>query len=97
MKADEPLLNLIPDKTYVFDMENDTHYAHPMHLHGHVFQVLDALGRAGPTPDFRDTVLVGAGQRIKIAFVAESGGNWAWHCHTLEHAAAGMMSFVKVN
>ena len=97
VKADEPLLNLIPDKTYVFDMENDTHYAHPMHLHGHVFQVLDARGRAGPTPDFRDTVLIGAGQRIKIAFVAESGGNWAWHCHTLEHAAAGMMSFVKVN
>ena len=97
IEADEPLLDLIPGKTYVFDMNNDSHYAHPMHLHGHVFQVLDARGRAGPTPDFRDTVLIGAGQRIKIAFVAESGGNWAWHCHTLEHAASGMMSFVKVN
>ena len=95
IKIDEPLLNLILGRTYIFDMKNETHYPHPMHLHGHVFQVLDARGRPGAAPDFRDTVLVEAGQRMKIAFVAELPGNWAWHCHTLEHAASGMMSFVK--
>lgn len=97
IKSDEPLLNLVAGQTYIFDMENLTHYPHPMHLHGHVFQVLDAAGHPGPVPDFRDTVLIDAGQRMKIAFTAESSGNWAWHCHTLEHAASGMMSFMKVN
>ena len=97
IKSDEPLITLVAGQTYIFDMENLTHYPHPMHLHGHVFQVLDAAGRPGPVPDFRDTVLIDAGQRMKIAFTAESSGNWAWHCHTLEHAASGMMSFMKVN
>lgn len=68
--------------------------AHPMHLHGHHFQVVEIDGRrlAGAT---RDTVLVPARGRVTIAFEADNPGRWALHCHHLYHMAGGMMTTVE--
>jgi FtsP/CotA-like multicopper oxidase with cupredoxin domain len=65
--------------------------AHPMHLHGHHFQVVEIDGRrlAGAR---RDTVLVPARGRVTIAFEADNPGRWALHCHHLYHMAGGMMT-----
>lgn len=70
---------------------NATSMAHPMHLHGHVFQLVAIDGRrfAGP---LRDTVLVPPAAAVTIAFDADNPGDWAFHCHHLYHMAAGMMS-----
>jgi FtsP/CotA-like multicopper oxidase with cupredoxin domain len=71
--------------------EDQTTMAHPMHLHGHHFQVVAIDGErfAGA---LRDTVLVPARGRVTIAFDADNPGNWALHCHHLYHMAAGMMT-----
>jgi len=71
-----------------------TSMAHPMHLHGHHFQVVAIDG----TPfqgAVRDTVLVPAGGRVTIAFDAANPGRWALHCHHLYHMAGGMMTTVE--
>lgn len=70
---------------------NETGMAHPMHLHGHVFQVvaIDGAPLAGAR---RDTVLVGPGQTIAVQFDAAYPGYWMLHCHVLYHQAAGMMT-----
>lgn len=67
--------------------------AHPMHLHGHHFQVVAINGRrfAGA---LRDTVLVPSGGSVTVAFDAANPGKWALHCHHLYHMAAGMMTSV---
>ena len=75
-------------------MTNQTMMSHPMHLHGHAFQVVAVDGRrfAGAT---RDTVLVPINGSVTIAFDADNPGHWALHCHNLYHMAAGMMTSVE--
>ena len=68
--------------------------AHPMHLHGHAFQVI-ALNGAPLTGAVRDTVLVPPMGSITIAFDANNPGRWAFHCHNLYHMMTGMMTEVR--
>ena len=73
---------------------NRTDMSHPIHLHGHPFQVvaIDDLALGGA---MRDTVLVPVGGSVTIAFAADNPGHWAFHCHNLYHMAAGMMTSVR--
>lgn len=75
------------------EIVNPTAMAHPMHLHGHHFQVV-AIGGAAVAGAMRDTVLVPAGGSVTIAFDADNPGRWLFHCHTLYHMATGMMTEV---
>lgn len=73
---------------------NQTMMPHPMHLHGHVFQVVGIDGErfAGAV---RDTVLVPPKTTVTVAFDADNPGWWALHCHLVYHMAAGMFTTVK--
>ncbi len=73
--------------------ENASMMAHPMHLHGHHFQVVAIDGRpvAGAV---RDTVLVPMMASVTVAFDADNPGRWPLHCHNLLHMATGMMTEV---
>jgi FtsP/CotA-like multicopper oxidase with cupredoxin domain len=73
---------------------DQTTMAHPMHLHGHHFQVVAIDGErfAGAV---RDTVLIPARGNVTIALDANNPGKWALHCHHLYHMAAGMMTTVE--
>ncbi len=70
---------------------NKSRMAHPMHLHGHHFQVTELNGTriAGA---MRDTVLVPVDGSVTIAFDADNPGRWLLHCHNLFHMASGMMT-----
>ncbi len=70
---------------------NQTGMPHPMHLHGHEFQVVEIDGKRFPGA-VRDTVLVTPGRRVVIAFDANNPGFWAFHCHLLYHLDAGMFT-----
>lgn len=74
-------------------LHNMTQMSHPMHLHGHHFQVIDINGQriAGAV---RDTILVPPNAAVTIAFDADNPGNWAFHCHHVYHMNAGMMGAV---
>jgi len=69
--------------------------AHPMHLHGHVFQVVEVNGTrfAGA---LRDTVHVPAMGSVTIAFDAGEAAPWMLHCHQMGHLASGMMTELAV-
>jgi len=73
---------------------NRTDMSHPIHLHGHPFQVV-AIDDVPLNGALRDTVLVPIGGSVTIAFAADNPGHWAFHCHNLYHMAAGMMTSVK--
>ena len=72
---------------------NASMMAHPMHLHGHHFQVIGINGTpvAGAV---RDTVLVPPMASVVLAFDADNPGRWPLHCHHLYHMASGMMAYV---
>jgi FtsP/CotA-like multicopper oxidase with cupredoxin domain len=72
-------------------IRNFTPMAHPMHLHGHRFQIV-GIGADRFAGAFRDTVLLPPNTTVRVALDANNPGRWALHCHHLYHMAAGMMT-----
>jgi len=70
---------------------NESKMYHPMHLHGHTFQV---LGPNGPAAR-KDTVLVPPLQTVQIDFDTNNPGRWITHCHNDYHLEAGMATFIE--
>lgn len=89
-----PLARMETGRSYRVEIKNETRFPHPVHLHGHAFEVvkssLDRLPR-----HFADTVLVQPGEAVEIAFVA-APGDWVFHCHILEHMETGMMGWFRI-
>ena len=71
---------------------NDTMMAHPIHLHGHFFEL--TFGPSGRSPR-KHTVIVLPGGKVSFDFTAEHG-DWAFHCHMLYHMHAGMFQVFSV-
>ncbi|MEU9184694.1 multicopper oxidase family protein [Streptomyces sp. NPDC048484] len=69
------------------DFVNDTDMWHPMHLHGHTYQ----LGDSGPR---KDTSIVLPRKKLSVFFDADNPGQWMLHCHNAYHGEAGMMANV---
>ncbi|MFC4598785.1 multicopper oxidase family protein [Cohnella hongkongensis] len=68
---------------------------HPMHLHGHHVQVIRKNGQPiSGSPLVLDTVNIGPGETIEVAFLANNPGLWMDHCHNLDHAQKGMTMHV---
>ncbi|MBU1316446.1 MAG: multicopper oxidase family protein [Alphaproteobacteria bacterium] len=85
-----------PNDRVRLTMRNMSMMAHPMHLHGHHFQVVSINGKS-IRGAVRDTVHVSPMAEVAIEFEANNAGRWPFHCHHLYHMAAGMMSFVSYN
>ncbi|MEO9131310.1 MAG: copper resistance system multicopper oxidase [Sphingomonas sp.] len=72
---------------------NDTMMAHPIHLHGHFFELVTGHGDHAPR---KHTVTVQPGGKVSWDLTADAVGDWAFHCHMLYHMMAGMMRTVSV-
>jgi FtsP/CotA-like multicopper oxidase with cupredoxin domain len=72
---------------------NDTMMGHPIHLHGHFFELVTGHGDHSPR---KHTVLVQPGGIVSFDLTADAVGDWAFHCHMLYHMHAGMMRVVSV-
>ena len=95
--ATDPLLTLERNRSHLIEMVNDTAWHHPIHLHGHSFRVVSRNGEPTRHREWQDTVLMAPDERVEIALVADNPGDWMFHCHVLEHQAAGMMAVIRVN
>lgn len=83
--------------------------AHPMHIHGTQFQVLERQAlpelkagvesvRAGYVDEgWKDTVLLMPGERVKVLLKFIHPGLFLYHCHNLEHEDQGMMRNFRVD
>jgi FtsP/CotA-like multicopper oxidase with cupredoxin domain len=96
ISPDIPPLQVKKGQKVKVTMTNEGSSDHPMHLHGHFFQVLSKNGQLlqGSTL-LKDTLNVRPGETYEVVFVADNDGNWMFHCHDLHHAAAGMMTTVE--
>ncbi len=70
---------------------------HPIHLHGQRFLVLNENGVPNENLAWKDSVLVPTGSTVDILVEFSNPGQWAMHCHILEHAEAGMITEITVN
>ncbi|HEY5666201.1 MAG TPA: multicopper oxidase family protein [Gammaproteobacteria bacterium] len=93
-----PYWNVVPieaktGQTQIWRLTNETAFAHPFHLHGYFFQVLDD----SRIPEWKDTVDLPSESELSIAVrFDERPGTWMYHCHILDHAESGMMGQVRV-
>jgi FtsP/CotA-like multicopper oxidase with cupredoxin domain len=81
----------------VWEVYNASLMDHPFHLHGFFFQVLEVNGKAPEYLAWKDTLNIGPRSKVKIAWLPDNRpGMWMYHCHILEHHAAGMMAHFEV-
>ncbi len=81
----------------VWEIDNTSPMDHPFHLHGFFFQVIEENGNAPAYLAWKDTYNLTPKTKIKIAWMPDNRpGMWMYHCHILEHHAAGMMGRFEV-
>ena len=73
---------------------NQTMMAHPIHLHGHFFEMVN--GADHMHQPLKHTMVVQPGSTATFDLTANEPGDWAFHCHLLYHMHAGMMQVVTV-
>lgn len=88
----EPIPFLEGERVRV-NLINDSMMSHPIHLHGHYFELVTGKGDHAPR---KHTVLVQPGGIATFDLTADALGDWAFHCHLLYHMHAGMMRVVSV-
>lgn len=88
-----PVIESSAGDTEQWQIVNETAMDHPFHLHGFFFWVPSEKG-------WRDTVNIPANATVTLEPYFDSrpgaAGSWAYHCHILEHAEAGMMAELRV-
>ncbi len=81
----------------IWEVSNTSRMDHPFHLHGFFFQVIEENGKAPGYRSWKDTVNLPPRSKIKIAWMPDNRpGTWMYHCHIIEHHAAGMMANFEV-
>lgn len=90
-----PLATLEQGKSYVLRLRNESPNLHPIHLHGLAFVPLKSNLRSLP-PLMTDTMLLLKDEIAEIALVADNPGDWAFHCHVIEHQKTGLTGYIRV-
>ncbi len=81
----------------IWEVANTSLMDHPFHLHGFFFQVLEENGKAPEYMAWKDTINLEPRSKVKIAWMPDNRpGIWMYHCHILEHHAAGMMAHFEI-
>ncbi|MCB2082879.1 MAG: copper resistance system multicopper oxidase [Sphingomonadaceae bacterium] len=86
-------IRLARDERVRVKLVNDTMMTHPIHLHGHFFEIVNGKGARQPK---KHTITVQPGGTASFDLTADEPGDWAFHCHLLLHMHAGMMRVVTV-
>lgn len=73
---------------------NNTMMAHPIHLHGMFFELVN--GQSPAHQPRKNVVIVQPGASATFDLTANEPGDWAFHCHLLYHMHGGMMQIVAV-
>ncbi|WEX89581.1 multicopper oxidase family protein [Sinorhizobium garamanticum] len=90
-----PIEELKLGGSYILQISNRTPHAHPIHLHGLSFRILNSNKRTFLPPP-TDTILLLPDEQAEVALVADNVGDWVIHCHIIEHQKTGMTGYFKV-
>lgn len=91
--TDDPIRFAFNERVRV-KLVNNTMMAHPIHLHGHFFELVN--GAAPDRQPLKHTVVVQPGGSAQFDLTADEPGDWAFHCHLLYHMHSGMFQVVTV-
>jgi len=90
-----PLATLRLGESVVLRLRNESPNAHPIHLHGLTFRALRS-NRREVSGHWTDTALLLREETLDVALVADNPGDWAFHCHVIEHQKTGLAGYLRV-
>jgi FtsP/CotA-like multicopper oxidase with cupredoxin domain len=86
-----PAFHLREGRRYRVHMRNQSDDVHPIHLHRHVLELTNLMGK--PTAGvMKDVVMLGGYQEVAFDFVANNPGMTLFHCHQQLHMDFGFMT-----
>ena len=91
-----PIAQFAKDETVIFEIENRTYFEQPLHIHGHVWQLVEADGMPQENQPWMDTVVVPARKTLKLAFVADNPGLWVLQSLVAERVDSGLIASFSV-
>ena len=95
-KGNEPLAELRLGQSYILRLRNESPNQHPIHLHGLVFKPVRSDKRR-IAANWTDTLLLLKNETVDLALVADNPGDWAFHCHVIEHQKTGLAGYIRVS
>ncbi len=90
-----PLATLKMGGSYILRLRNESPNIHPIHLHGLTFKPIRSNKRT-VLPNWTDTALLLKEETLDVALVADNPGDWAFHCHVIEHQKTGLAGYIRV-
>ena len=90
-----PLATLRLGESTILRLRNESPNLHPIHLHGLVFRPI-ASNKREVMSNWTDTAILLKDETLDIALVADNLGDWAFHCHVIEHQKTGLAGFLRV-
>lgn len=90
-----PVMELELGKSYILRLRNESPNFHPIHLHGLVFKPIASNQRVLPA-NYTDTLLLFEEEVVDVLLLADNPGDWAFHCHVIEHQKSGLTGYIRV-
>jgi len=91
----EPLMVQENEKVLIRLVNAGTDAVHPMHLHGHNYEVVSRDGNPLPANLDRNVLTLHPGETVDLLVTTDNPGPWLFHCHNVHHAAAGMITLMQ--
>ena len=92
----DPIGVFAKGETVIFEIDNRTNFEQAMHIHGHVWQLIEQNGVSVENQPWLDTTVVLGQQKQKLAFVADNVGLWALQSLVAERVDAGLLASFSV-
>ena len=86
--APQPAFTAKQGETIRLEVTTRTAFSQPLHIHGHVWQV---VGAEEPAP-LQDSAVIPPGEMLPLAFKADNPGLWALHSLVAERADGGLLT-----
>ncbi len=90
--APEPLFTAQKGEAILLEVDNRTGFSQPLHVHGHVWQVVEET----PSGIWQDTAVIQPKVLLSLAMVADNAGTWAIHSLVAERVDGGMIASFKI-
>ena len=92
-----PLFEAKKGETLILEFSNKTSFPQPIHIHGHVWKLIESDGQVIDNSGWMDTAVVPGLSTAHLAFVADNPGLWVLQSLIAERVDAGLIGAFSVS
>ncbi len=92
-----PLFEAKKGETLILEFSNKTSFPQPLHIHGHVWRLIETDGQTIDSSGWTDTAVVPGLSTAKLAFISDNSGLWVLQSLIAERVDAGLIGAFSVS